>query len=415
MLDAQPMFSCASCARSYTWKPELGGKRAKCKCGNVMTVPTEPPKPPESETQDNLYDFADAPPAKPAPSALPSFARASAARAMPVPADAVPVAAVAAPLNYQRGPTEREKYLASGEVFIDKRRDLHAPITMLVIGVVMYISLYAIHYSLGPAGIAAAAFGLTVVAVIETALLIAFAFAVAGPLGVSFGGVGTAILKLAAVVVMSDAIITLADFTLTKFLGPAFSNGIFGLGVIGLPLTFLIYLCSFIYLFSMDPGDAKLVVVILTVLYRVIRLVLILMLLGVILNFSGVHQLASAMPAGGSASSNRVTDMVEDAKGRGLLEEAGKYCTDRGMNVEGEYVKDWYDAGCKNVWFEVSRDINGHGSAFVIFLEMPDDPTSRAKCVDIVKKYYDRTQQYYDPNTLKDDGDQYMAVSMPFR
>src|SRR5258706_7878857 len=36
-------FSCDACGKSYTWKAELAGKRVKCKCGAVMTVPASDP------------------------------------------------------------------------------------------------------------------------------------------------------------------------------------------------------------------------------------------------------------------------------------------------------------------------------------------------------------------------------------
>ena len=38
-----PKFSCASCGREFRWKPELAGKKAKCKCGAVVAVPTVAP------------------------------------------------------------------------------------------------------------------------------------------------------------------------------------------------------------------------------------------------------------------------------------------------------------------------------------------------------------------------------------
>lgn len=37
--SSPPKFACASCGKQYTWKPELAGRKAKCKCGEVMTVP----------------------------------------------------------------------------------------------------------------------------------------------------------------------------------------------------------------------------------------------------------------------------------------------------------------------------------------------------------------------------------------
>ena len=35
-------FSCDSCGKQYPWKPELAGKKAKCKCGAVLSVPAQP-------------------------------------------------------------------------------------------------------------------------------------------------------------------------------------------------------------------------------------------------------------------------------------------------------------------------------------------------------------------------------------
>jgi hypothetical protein len=36
-------FSCESCGKSYSWKPELAGKKAKCKCGQPLRVPETDP------------------------------------------------------------------------------------------------------------------------------------------------------------------------------------------------------------------------------------------------------------------------------------------------------------------------------------------------------------------------------------
>src|SRR5947199_8749342 len=35
-------FSCDSCGKQYAWKPELAGKKAKCKCGAVLSIPAQP-------------------------------------------------------------------------------------------------------------------------------------------------------------------------------------------------------------------------------------------------------------------------------------------------------------------------------------------------------------------------------------
>ena len=115
-------FSCPACGRSFRWKPELAGKRAKCKCGATIDVPradpgaaraaapskpaagAKPPPPPKrapaSEASEPSIDdvfaaaemelaasaeaHANAPPPKPvAPPASAAPAQAGAARPIP--------------------------------------------------------------------------------------------------------------------------------------------------------------------------------------------------------------------------------------------------------------------------------------------------------------------------------------------
>src|SRR5689334_20828376 len=42
-MNAVGKFSCEACARTYSWKPELAGKRVKCKCGQPLSVPASDP------------------------------------------------------------------------------------------------------------------------------------------------------------------------------------------------------------------------------------------------------------------------------------------------------------------------------------------------------------------------------------
>jgi hypothetical protein len=42
MVD-MPNIVCEGCGKKYRWKPELAGKKVKCKCGQVLEIP-EPPK-----------------------------------------------------------------------------------------------------------------------------------------------------------------------------------------------------------------------------------------------------------------------------------------------------------------------------------------------------------------------------------
>jgi hypothetical protein len=39
-----PHFSCPGCGGKKSWKPQLAGKRAKCSCGHILTIPLEPPQ-----------------------------------------------------------------------------------------------------------------------------------------------------------------------------------------------------------------------------------------------------------------------------------------------------------------------------------------------------------------------------------
>jgi predicted RNA-binding Zn-ribbon protein involved in translation (DUF1610 family) len=36
-------FPCPKCQKRWTWKPEIAGKKVKCKCGGVFSVPSKPP------------------------------------------------------------------------------------------------------------------------------------------------------------------------------------------------------------------------------------------------------------------------------------------------------------------------------------------------------------------------------------
>lgn len=35
-------FACDNCGKQYPWKPELAGRKAKCKCGALLNVPAQP-------------------------------------------------------------------------------------------------------------------------------------------------------------------------------------------------------------------------------------------------------------------------------------------------------------------------------------------------------------------------------------
>src|SRR5437879_2821458 len=57
----QGKFSCQQCGKQYKWKPDFAGRKVKCKCGYVMTAPTQPPGSEKSDEPDldALYSLAD--------------------------------------------------------------------------------------------------------------------------------------------------------------------------------------------------------------------------------------------------------------------------------------------------------------------------------------------------------------------
>jgi hypothetical protein len=54
-----PKFKCAACGREFRWKPELAGKKAKCKCGAAVSVPQTAPG--AAVAEEDPFDVADVP------------------------------------------------------------------------------------------------------------------------------------------------------------------------------------------------------------------------------------------------------------------------------------------------------------------------------------------------------------------
>ncbi len=57
MATGDATFECASCGKRFRWKPEFAGKRVKCKCNEVVTVPERNPLEPDPMEMDD--DFVD--------------------------------------------------------------------------------------------------------------------------------------------------------------------------------------------------------------------------------------------------------------------------------------------------------------------------------------------------------------------
>src|SRR5271155_1302000 len=79
--ESSATFACTGCGKKYTAKPQLLGKKVRCSCGTVISVPQAPQEPPAAE-DDGLYDFANDPP--PLPKTKPTAAPPITAPALPI-------------------------------------------------------------------------------------------------------------------------------------------------------------------------------------------------------------------------------------------------------------------------------------------------------------------------------------------
>ena len=392
-----PTFACDACGKTYAWKPAIAGKKAKCKCGSVLMVPEEEPV--QETNLDDLYSLAPDSPVDEGTSAriqmpAPVVASAGAVRG-----------AGAAAIGYQRGPSARERELEATAKYVDPTRDIGVPVGLLLAGVISYLAFYMFRYELRGGAIAAILVGISVMTVIKAALLIGFAFVIAGPVGVSFGGVGTAALKLAAIAVFADGCQIWVDYGVEKVAG---GGGFFN-GMLSFPVILAIYWGLLIYLFSMDGGDAWLVVMLLALFDMIVRWVLVFLLLAWVMSMGGVN-LPAATPGGGKgAMISERTESFNQLKEQKLVYEGLKYIEDGRQSSLKPHVQAFYDAGAKTVYFSVDRDFNGKEETAGIIVEMPKEKDRRAAIYQAIQKYYDELKI---GDTVQDTGETYEFVEI---
>ena len=455
-------LTCSGCGKSFLWKPQLAGKRAKCKCGTIISVPaslqpatatvptvtvpmasTAPivAKAPKAKAikvptmtvpagepdvaVDDLYNLAPsggdhttstqnfdlsgdeiAPPPL-APIMAPAFGDGP-TPPRPVAKRAGGVGNGSAVLGYHGRPTPAQKDRFATSNLIDMTRDVYSPTGIFLAGFVLYVGYHAFKYDLSGTGFTLTCLGLGIMTAFKAVLLMVFAALVASPLGVSFGGIWTAALKLAAIAAFNDGAITWVEAGLE-------SAGASGLsGVISFPVSIGIYWALMIYLFSMDSGDSWLVVLVLSVFDNFVRWALLMLLLSSILSWGGVAMVGMGGMGAGPAGPGASPEAVKRAEIKELIEtkhmhEARAHVANGRSGIYTDKVEEWYAAGAKNVWYETGmRDINGRSSIVAIVVELPDDPAKRAACYKIV----DDIHQLSDPDVpvtpTVDDGEPFL-------
>jgi hypothetical protein len=289
-------FSCDDCGKSYSWKPELAGRRVKCKCGQPLSVPKADPAaaaavatavedvPPGFE---DLYALGAGTPVEPV--TPPAFARA----ATPCPSCGAGVAAdavlcVSCGHNLKTGKKVKTKSVApsagggggrvgapalagatagSGggglggyamlaarrhgdptataaargrDVFFHPVKDLYVPAGLIVAGLVLSWVVMVFHHGVGAGGAVAA---VLVMSLINTVLTIPGILLTIRLFELGLGPIGPGVAKLAACAILPGAV--------GELLGMLLGSGAIG-GYVGWFVSYLITVAIFMKLLEMD-------------------------------------------------------------------------------------------------------------------------------------------------------------------
>jgi hypothetical protein len=265
--------ACDKCKRSYSWKPERAGKKAKCQCGQIITMPMKPPTAKKAELVDDLYSLSEL------------AAAADGAVVTPAPMRTTPCIATAGHipgpkrLDYRNAEVKSE----SGRRFdslTDPVRDLYVPSGLLAVGFIGALMWVVSQTHAGTTGLvlmSSLAAGFTIVKVV---VVIGLALLVAPNLGISFGLLGPAILKFAAILLFVDA----AEIWLEVILKATGGISQSGQGPSGfmfirydayvrLGLATLISIMC-VYLFSMDANEVAMFAVPMAIISWIIGVVI---------------------------------------------------------------------------------------------------------------------------------------------
>lgn len=283
-------FVCEGCGRSYRWKPELAGRKVKCKCGQVMIAPkalapVAVSVPAEAEVdEDDLYTIAGDKPkpkarhkqmlpegtehcpacdaflvigakicvqcgfdlvtgkAPPKPTAVVDDGTTAFKDDPPVATVAKPAAVAAPTLAYKAAPLKKEiESVIEGSPL----KDFWAPIALILIGtVVEYAALMMVEKGASFVGVSILV-GISMVFNVVIMLLGILVAAKVADMG--FGHPIQAILKLGAIAICTPAV--------QHMIG-----ALTGVGLVGAGISLIIYFALFMWLFELDMGEAQIVV-----------------------------------------------------------------------------------------------------------------------------------------------------------
>ncbi len=413
-------LACDACGKRYTLKPELAGKRVKCKCGHAMSLPSPATRAPKVTTVDDdqgVYDFADEP-AKPVMNSI-------AKPPVPIARSAASVAAGrGGALSYET--TRKDRFAADN--LIDNRRDVYFPTGLFIVGMLGLLAwaVFAAHAS--SEGIILFSLLILVKTVIKVGVLIGLALLVAPAAGLSFGSFWHAVLKFAAIIVFADMVLMWTESWIDSLGGSGGGNRR-GRSMVGLLKTLL--LAAFIaiqcrFLFDMDSEETGMIAVPMAIVNRILEFVLWIVIIGVL---EGMMTATVApapppvtSPAVAAPSSAQGPDVAEPAPPVNPLAERDakiRVAIQRGAKEGHEWVAQFHvdklhddvyntinSAAPKRLYFQLA------GVNLVsVFVELPDDPETREKVLAAANAMKLKYSANKTPQT--DVGQRYLAFSIP--
>jgi hypothetical protein len=237
-------FACPQCGKRFTWKPQYAGRKVSCGCGRVFEASLGF----EGATMHgDAYDVAADPP----PVVVPSAVTKASAPSVTKPLSSV---ASAYPQRKRRAPAAVE---TEDEANLDPEAanpllHVYIPWALLIVGAGAQLG-QSVYIAKGSVGLAIV---LVILALnLTAAVTLAGAFLSASILGVSFGSLSRASVKLAGIAVFCSAASALIA-SIDK--DPHSVRGL----VLGMHASLLIYMVLIYMMFDLDVLEALTTVVI---------------------------------------------------------------------------------------------------------------------------------------------------------
>lgn len=461
-------FSCGSCGKSYTWKPELAGKRVKCKCGAPVSVPKENPAAAVAEDPelDDLYALSEgkveeeavAPPPIPAGDGCPSCGTALEPGAVlcvacgynfktkkvlktqrlaggggggvALAGIATGVGGGAGVLGYA-GPGKRHE---EGDVTWGPK-DLYIPIGLVLVGTVLTGLEIYMNRGVRSAGLIMLAVG--VLTLINLILVVPAVLITVKLFDLGLGPIHTGLMKIAACAIFPGAVGGIVEGAI----GPAGGN------YIGWFVSYVLTLIMFCWLLEMDYFESSICATIIWLVRTWVGYALLFLLMGSLLGGGGPRlatgggggskgggylSLSGAGGGGGPKGSyaegaDGVLDddamtgaeldefseeMMKDEtvlEARSWLKGDSKRCfRKRKHDVSMKLVEELYAAGASEVKVISPEDVGEAQVADLLMVVLPKDRKGRKGVFDWEKKF--AALQKTDPT--KDVGQKYLPVSL---